>query len=53
MDYLYRDPNMLPNIDNLQRAIDAQFEVGFLKEKLDVKPFVDLSLVKEAAAKIK
>ncbi len=53
MDDLYRDPNMLPNIDNLQRAIDAQFEVGFLKEKLDVKPFVDLSLVKEAAAKIK
>ena len=50
---LYRDPNMLPNIPNLQRAVDAQQEVGFLKEKLDVKPYADLSMVKEAAARIK
>jgi sulfonate transport system substrate-binding protein len=50
---LYRDPNMLPNIPNLQRAIDAQAEVGLLKKKLDVAPFADLSLVKEAAARIK
>jgi NitT/TauT family transport system substrate-binding protein len=50
---LYRDPNMLPNIPNLQRAVDAQAEVGFLKEKLDVTPYADLSMVKEAAARIK
>ena len=50
---LYRDPNMLPNVPNLQRASDAQFEVGLLKKKLDVAPFADLSLVKEAAARIK
>jgi NitT/TauT family transport system substrate-binding protein len=50
---LYRDPNMLPNIPNLQRAVDAQQEVGFLKQKLDVKPYADLSMVKEAAARIK
>ena len=50
---LYRDPNMLPNIPNLQRAVDAQQEVGYLKQKLDVKPFADLSMVKEAAARIK
>jgi sulfonate transport system substrate-binding protein len=50
---LYRDPNMLPNQVNLQRAVDAQYEVGFLKAKIDVKPFFDLSLVKEGAARIK
>jgi NitT/TauT family transport system substrate-binding protein len=50
---LYRDPNMLPNIPNLQRAIDAQHEVGFLKTKFDVRPYADLSMVKEAAARIK
>jgi NitT/TauT family transport system substrate-binding protein len=50
---LYRDPNMLPNVPNLQRAVDAQYEVGYLKQKLDVKPYADLSMVKEAAARIK
>ena len=50
---LYRDPNMLPNVPNLQRAVDAQYEVGFLKTKLEVAPYADLSMVKEAAARIK
>jgi NitT/TauT family transport system substrate-binding protein len=50
---LYRDPNMMPSIEGLQRAVDAQHEVGFLKTKLDVKPYADLSLVKEAAARMK
>jgi len=50
---LYRDPNMMPNIANLQRAVNAQHEVGFLKTKLDVAPYADLSMIKEAAARIK
>jgi NitT/TauT family transport system substrate-binding protein len=50
---LYRDPNMVPNLEGLQRAVDAQYAVGFLKSKIDVKPYADLSLVKEAAARIK
>jgi sulfonate transport system substrate-binding protein len=50
---LYRDPNMMPNIENLQRAVDAQAAVGYLKKKLDVKPHADLSMIKEAAARIK
>ena len=50
---LYRDPNMLPNVPNLQRAVDAQYEVGLLKKKLEVAPFADLSMVKEAAVRIK
>jgi sulfonate transport system substrate-binding protein len=49
---LYRDPNMLPDPAGLQRAVDAQEAVGFLKAKLEVKPFFDLSLVTEAAARI-
>jgi sulfonate transport system substrate-binding protein len=52
-DDLYRDPNMLPDLTGLQRAVDAQQEVGFLKAKMDVKPYADLSLVKEAAARIR
>ncbi|HUB97910.1 MAG TPA: ABC transporter substrate-binding protein [Stellaceae bacterium] len=48
----YRDPNMLPNIANLQRTIDVQQETGFLKQKLDIAPYSDLSLVKEGAARI-
>ena len=50
---LYRDPNMMPSIENLQRAVDAQAQVGFLKTKLDVAPYADLSMIKEAAARIK
>lgn len=50
-DY-YRDPNMLPNLRALQANIDLQHEVGFLKEPLDIKNYVDLSLVKEAAQRL-
>jgi sulfonate transport system substrate-binding protein len=50
---LYRDPDMMPNIANLQRAVNAQHEVGFLKTKLEVAPYADLSMIKEAAARIK
>jgi sulfonate transport system substrate-binding protein len=46
----YRDPNMLPNIEALQRAIDAQASVGYLKTKIEAAKFADLSMVKEAAA---
>jgi NitT/TauT family transport system substrate-binding protein len=49
----YRDPNMMPDLASLQRAIDVQHEVGLLKTKLDVQQYADLSLVKEAAARIK
>ncbi len=50
---VYKDPNMLPDLDALQRAIDAQQQLGFLKTKIDVKKYADLSIVKEAAARIK
>jgi NitT/TauT family transport system substrate-binding protein len=49
----YRDPNMIPDLPSLQRAIDVQHDVGLLKAKLDVQKYADLSLVKEASARIK
>jgi sulfonate transport system substrate-binding protein len=50
---LYRDPDMIPDIDALQRSIDVQQDLGFLKAKMDIKPYTDLSFVKEGAARAK
>jgi sulfonate transport system substrate-binding protein len=50
---LYRDPDMLPDLEALQRSIDIQQELGFLKAKMDVKSYADLSYVKEGAKRIK
>jgi NitT/TauT family transport system substrate-binding protein len=52
-DDAYRDPEMRPNLANLQRAIDVQYEAGFLKQKLDIGPYADMSLLDEAAKRIK
>ena len=49
----YRDPNMLPNLDALQRNVDMTREMGFVKNKIDVKKYADLSLVQEAAKRLK
>src|SRR5262245_5439894 len=47
-DY-YRDPSMMPDLAALQRNVDATYEMGFIKSKLDVKAHSDLSLIEEAA----
>ena len=49
----YRDPNFLPDIEALQANIDEQQQVGFLPAKLDIKKNVDLSIVKQAAQRLK
>jgi ABC-type nitrate/sulfonate/bicarbonate transport system substrate-binding protein len=49
----YRDPNLLPNLDALQRNIDTVRELGFVKKHIDIKKHADLSLVKEAAKRLK
>lgn len=49
----YRDPNLIPDLDALQRNVDTTQELGFVKKKIDVKKYADLSLVKEAAARLK
>jgi len=51
-DY-YRDSNMLPNLEALQKNLDMTTDLGFVKGKVDLAKHVDLSIVKEAAARIK
>lgn len=48
----YRDPNGRPNLAATQRNIDAQRALGFLKIKLDVKKYADLSIVDAAAHRL-
>jgi sulfonate transport system substrate-binding protein len=50
-DY-YRDPNGIPDLEALQSNVDQQQKLGFLKAKLEVKSYVDLSLVQEAAKRL-
>lgn len=49
----YHAPDGVPNLEALQRNVDLQQDLGFLKTKLDVKKYTDLSLVEEAAKRIK
>jgi NitT/TauT family transport system substrate-binding protein len=49
----YRDPNLLPNIEALQRNVDMTQDLGFVKKKIDIKKYVDVSLAQEAAKRLK
>jgi ABC-type nitrate/sulfonate/bicarbonate transport system substrate-binding protein len=49
----YRDANMLPNLDALQKNIDLVKELGFVQASIDIKKFTDLSIVEEAAKRLK
>jgi sulfonate transport system substrate-binding protein len=49
----YRDPNGFPNLQAMQSNINLQRELGFLKNALDVQKYADLSIVKEAAERLK
>jgi sulfonate transport system substrate-binding protein len=51
-DY-YRDSNMLPNLEALQRNLDMTTDLGFVNGKVDIAQHSDLSIVKEAAARLK
>jgi sulfonate transport system substrate-binding protein len=51
-DY-YRDPNGTLDVEAIQSNVDLTQKLGFIKAKLDVKKLVDLSLVEEAAKRIK
>ena len=51
-DY-FRDPDGLPNLVDLQRNIKVQKSLGLIKADIDVPKFADLSLVKEAAKRLK
>ena len=49
----YRDPNMVPNLDALQKNIDMTKDLGFVRATFDVKKHADLSIVQEAAQRLK
>src|SRR5215475_4989271 len=51
-DY-YRDPNMVPNLEALQANVNTQKDLGFLKAGFDVKAHADLSIIEEAAKRLK
>lgn len=50
-DY-YRDPDDLPDLAALQNNIDVQRDLGFLSAPIEIAQYTDLSLVKEAAARV-
>ena len=49
----YRDPNMLPDLVALQRNVDLTRDLGFIKASFDVNKFADLSIVQDAAKRLK
>jgi NitT/TauT family transport system substrate-binding protein len=51
-DY-YRDRSMVPDLKALQANINLQHELGLLKASFDVNKHADLSLVREAAKRLK
>ncbi len=51
-DY-YRDPKLLPNLGALQANIRLQRELGFLNADVDVRKHADLSVVREAAKRLR
>jgi NitT/TauT family transport system substrate-binding protein len=50
-DY-YRDRNAMPDLDVLQSNLETQRDLGFLKTKIDIKKYADLSMVQEAVKRL-
>jgi len=48
-----RSPDLLPDLAALQSNIDVQRDLGFLKRPIDVQTYADLSIVREAAQRLK
>lgn len=49
----YRDPNMMPDLKALQHNVDTVKELGFIKTRVDISKHSDLSLLKDALARLK
>jgi NitT/TauT family transport system substrate-binding protein len=49
----YRDPNLMPDLAALQKNVDTTRELGFVKNKIDVKKHSDLSVLAEATKRLK
>ena len=48
-----RNGNLMPDLKALQANVDATQALGFIKSRLDVQKYTDLSIVQEAAARLK
>jgi sulfonate transport system substrate-binding protein len=48
-----RNGNLAPDMKALQANVDATRELGFIRAALDVQKYTDLSIVQEAAARLK
>jgi NitT/TauT family transport system substrate-binding protein len=51
-DY-FRDLSLEPNVKGTQAALDYMVDLGFLKSKIDISKYVDLSYLNEARARVK
>jgi NitT/TauT family transport system substrate-binding protein len=49
----YRSPDMLPNLKVLQDNVNLVRDLGYVKQTIDVSKHADLSLVQEAAKRLK
>jgi NitT/TauT family transport system substrate-binding protein len=49
----YRSPNSEPNLVSLQHSLDLQHEMGIQKTAIDAQRYADLTIVHEAAARLK
>jgi sulfonate transport system substrate-binding protein len=50
---VFHDPNLVPNLVALQKNVDLTHELGFTKGTFDVKKYSELSIVEEAAKRLK
>jgi sulfonate transport system substrate-binding protein len=49
----YRDPDLRPNLDSLQRNIAIMSALGFVKGEVEARKYADLSLIDEARERFK
>jgi NitT/TauT family transport system substrate-binding protein len=49
---VYHDPDLVPNLDALQKNVDLTHDLGFAKTSINVKKYADLSIVEEAAKRL-
>lgn len=48
----YRNPDAIPDLAMIQRDVDDMATLGLVKGHVDVKPYMDTSLAKEAALRL-
>jgi len=49
----YRDANLMPNLDALQKNVDATRDLGFVKKPIDIRKYADLSVLQDAVQRLK